>query len=360
MTTRKWAKMAVIGAMVSTMLMSTMVQAQVQAKAAPQKEMELNINHWMVTLDVNPVIVNQTALVPLRVIKEYLKPTQLQWNNKTKTVTVSTSTDQVTLKMGSREAKGQGKAYSLSVPAYLKDGRIMVPVRFIAELHNAEVGWDSKERMIYVYTPEVDVSTAEENPDVKLYPVSATKYGRYEGMVVEVEGRRQVFADWYGGDGTRKPIIQYRDMTGDGKPEVVVFYVDGTGTGIYIGKTHVVDAETLKEIPMESLDQAVAGHVESSIEKFADYIAVKIVIDGKETVQRIEDDSEDKSYLNDKVGFGAVIRHSIEEGRLVTLAAGSISPAGFAGDLQITYRYDEESNRFVVDRMEYDRLEEQR
>lgn len=344
--------------MAATMLMSATVQAQADAGAVANKEMELNINHWMVTLDVKPVIVNQTALVPLRVIKEYLKPTQLQWNNKTKTVTVSTAADQVTLKMGSREAKGQGKAYSLSVPAYVKDGRIMVPVRFIAELHHAEVGWDAKERMVYVYTPEVDVSTAEENPAVKLYPVSATKYGRYEGMVVEVEGRKQVFADWYGGDGTRKPMIQYQDLTGDGKPEVVVFYVDGTGTGVYIGVMHVVDAETLKEIPIESLEQAVSSYVQSSIEKFADYINVKVVIDGKETVQRIEDDSKDKSYLNDKVGFGAVVRHSIVEGQLVTLAAGSISPAGFAGDLKLMYRFQKDLNRFVVDDIQYGMEEE--
>ena len=112
----------------------------------------------------------------------------------------------------------------------------MVPIRFIAELYDAEVGWDTKERMIYIYTPDVDVSTAEENGDVKLYPVSATKYGRYEGMVVEVEGRKRVFEDWNGGDGTRKPVIQYQDVTGDGKPDVVVFYVDGTGTGLYMGR----------------------------------------------------------------------------------------------------------------------------
>ncbi|WP_127593831.1 copper amine oxidase N-terminal domain-containing protein [Paenibacillus lautus] len=356
MITRKWTRIAVSGAIAATMLMSAFVQDQ--AEAAPKKEMELNINHWIVTTDVNPVILNQTTLVPLRVMKYYMKPMQLHWNNKNKTVTVNTGADQVTLEMGSLKAKGKGKAYSLSIPAALKDGHVMVPIRFIAELYDAEVGWDTKERMIYIYTPDVDVSTAEENGYVKLYPVSATKYGRYEGMVVEVEGRKRVFEDWNGGDGTRKPVIQYRDVTGDGKPDVVVFYVDGTGTGLYMGEMHVVDAETLKEIPIESLEQAVLNHVQSNIEKYADHFVIKLLIDGKEYVQRIEDDSKDKSYLYDKLGFGAVVRHSLVEGRLVTEAAGSISPAGFAGDLQITYRFDEELNQFVVDSMEYSSLEE--
>lgn len=116
---------------------------------------------------------------------------------------------------------------------------------------------------------------------------------------------------------------------------------------------HVVDAQTLKEIPIESLEQAVLSHVQSNIEKYADHFVIKLVIDGKEYVQRVEDDSKDKSYLYDKVGFGAVVMHKLAEGRLVTEAAGSISPAGFAGDLQITYRFQEESNRFVVDSIEY-------
>ena len=161
MITRKWTRIAVSGAIAATMLMSTFVQAQ--AEAAPKKEMELNINHWIVTTDVNPVIVKQTTLVPLRVMKYYMKPMELHWNNKNKTVTVNTGADQVTLEMGSLKAKGKGKAYSLSIPAALKDGHVMVPIRFIAELYDAEVGWDTKERMIYIYTPDVDVSTAEEN-----------------------------------------------------------------------------------------------------------------------------------------------------------------------------------------------------
>ncbi|WP_339269798.1 copper amine oxidase N-terminal domain-containing protein [Paenibacillus sp. FSL K6-1330] len=356
MTTQKWTKLAASGAIAATMLLSSMVQAQ--AAAVHKKDLELNINHYVVTTDVKPVIVNGTALVPLNTVREYLKPMQLRWNNKNKTVTVNTGTDQVTLKMGSKEAKGKGKIYTLSVPAQLKDGRVMVPARWMGELYGAQVSLDTKAGMVYIYTPEVDVSTAEENRDVKLYPVSATKYGRYEGMVVEVEGRKQVFKDWNGGDGMRKPVLQYQDVTGDGKPEVVVFYVNGTGTGLYMGEMHVVDAETLKEIPIESLEQAVSSHVQSNIENYADHFVIKLWIDGKEYVERIEDDSKDKSYLNDKVGFGAVVRHKLAEGQLVTEAAGSISPAGFAGDLQITYRFQEELNRFVVDGIEYSSLEE--
>ena len=82
MITRKWTRIAVSGAIAATMLMSTFVQAQ--AEVAPKKEMELNINHWIVTTDVNPVIVKQTTLVPLRVMKYYMKPMELHWNNKTR------------------------------------------------------------------------------------------------------------------------------------------------------------------------------------------------------------------------------------------------------------------------------------
>lgn len=355
MITRKWTKMAASGAIAAAMLLSTAVQAQ----AAHKKDLEfLNVNHYVMTPDVKPVIVNGTVLVPLNTVKEYLKPMGLRWNNKNKTLTVNTGTDQVTLKMGSDVAKGKKKTFALSVPAQLKDGRVMVPARFMTELYDAEVRLDPKDGMVYIYTPEVDLLTAEENSNVKLYPVSASKYGRYEGMVIEVEGRKRVFKDWHGGEATRKPVIHYRDVTGDGKPDVVVFYVDGTGTGLYAGEMHVVDAGSLEEIPIESLEQAVSSHVQSSIQKYADYFTVKVTVDGKESVQKFKDDSKDKSYLFDKLGFGAVVRHRLAEGRLLTEAAGSMSPAGFAGDLRITYRFNEELNRFEVDEMEYRRLEE--
>ena len=58
---------------------------------------------------------------------------------------------------------------------------------------------------------------------------------------------------------------------------------------------HVVDAQTLKEIPIESLEQAVLSHVQSNIEKYADHFVIKLVIDGKEYVQRVEDDSRIKA-----------------------------------------------------------------
>ncbi|AYB46789.1 copper amine oxidase N-terminal domain-containing protein [Paenibacillus lautus] len=320
MITRKWTKMAASGAIAAAMLLSTAVQAQ----AAHKKDLEfLNVNHYVMTPDVKPVIVNGTVLVPLNTVKEYLKPMGLRWNNKNKTLTVNTGTDQVTLKMGSDVAKGKKKTFALSVPAQLMDGRVMVPARFMTELYDAEVRLDPK-----------------------------------DGMVIEVEGRKRVFKDWHGGEATRKPVIHYRDVTGDGKPDVVVIYVDGTGTGLYAGEMHVVDAKSLEEIPIESLEQAVSSHVQSSIQKYADYFTVKVTVDGKESVQKFKDDSKDKSYLFDKLGFGAVVRHRLAEGRLLTEAAGNMSPAGFAGDLRITYRFNEELNRFEVDEMEYRRLEE--
>lgn len=358
MRTRNWTKKVASSAVAFTMLMSTMLQAQ--ASAAPQQEIQLNINHWMVTLDVDYVIKDQTTLVPLQAMKYYLKSMGLQWNNKTKTVTISTGAEQVTLEMGSRKAKGDSKAYSLSTPAYLKDGHVMVPIRFIADLYDAQAGWNKQERMVYLYTPKVDVSTSEENGYVKLYPFKVTKYGRYEGMVVEVEGRKQVFKEWHGGDGTRKPVIHYQDVTGDSKPEVVVFYVNGTGTGLYQGEMRIVDAETLKEIPVESLEQAVSTNVQSSIEKYADHFLVKVTIDGKESVEKFEDDSEDKSYIFDKIGYGAVVDHSLVNGKLQARAAVNVSNGTFAGDLKLTYRYQEDLNRFIVDTMEYSPLDEGR
>lgn len=114
--------------------------------AAP---IRLRINGAAVEPDVPPVIVSGRTLVPARIIAENLGA-RVDWEARTRRVTVSHGTKTVVLTIGSARASISGKPARLDVPARIINGRTMVPLRFIGEALGAEVGWDAALRLVTV------------------------------------------------------------------------------------------------------------------------------------------------------------------------------------------------------------------
>lgn len=102
---------------------------------------------------VEPTIINNRTMVPMRKIFEVLGCT-IDWNGETRTVTavkddtiivLQINNDKATLKTGDVE-----EVITLdSVPVILNN-RTMVPVRFIAESLNKQVGWDKDSRTVII------------------------------------------------------------------------------------------------------------------------------------------------------------------------------------------------------------------
>ncbi|MBQ9428449.1 MAG: copper amine oxidase N-terminal domain-containing protein [Clostridia bacterium] len=121
----------------------------VEDSAAPQKtEVKLTIgqttayvNGEAKTLDVAPVIENSRTLMPLRFIAEAMGAT-VEWDGATSTATLTEGENVVVITLGSTTATVGGVAKTLDVPAESRNGRTLLPVRFIAESFGAEVAWD--------------------------------------------------------------------------------------------------------------------------------------------------------------------------------------------------------------------------
>lgn len=94
--------------------------------------------------DVLPTVIKDTAMVPLRPIAEWLgaKVTYSQG----KIVATKGPTTRVELELGSKKAKIAQRDFVLAVPAQTIRGRVMVPLRFVAEAFGAWV--DYKQRQI--------------------------------------------------------------------------------------------------------------------------------------------------------------------------------------------------------------------
>jgi len=95
------------------------------------------------------VVENGKTLTPLRGIFESLGAS-VNWNSKSQTIEAHKGNTKIWLKIGSRNAKVNGKTVTLSVPAKLNNGRTLVPLRFISEAFGENIQWESSARSIYI------------------------------------------------------------------------------------------------------------------------------------------------------------------------------------------------------------------
>ena len=100
-------------------------------------------------LDVAPVIRDGRTLVPLRFIGEVLGA-EVIWQDATRQVIYRSSNRQITLTVDSNQALVDGQAIQLAVPPVVVQERTMVPLRFISEWLGAVVRWDENARTVLI------------------------------------------------------------------------------------------------------------------------------------------------------------------------------------------------------------------
>lgn len=124
-----------------------MLAAAGTASAAPV----VYIDGDKITFEVPPVVENGRSLVPLRAIFEELGA-DVDWNRDTKTVTAYKDGSTIVLTINSTKAYINGSLVKLEVPAKIKDGKTLVPLRFVSEAMKAYVGWDGASEVIQILT----------------------------------------------------------------------------------------------------------------------------------------------------------------------------------------------------------------
>lgn len=135
------------------------------------------------------------------------------------------------------------------------------------------------------------------------------------------------------------PELGYADVNGDGQKELIVILCKGEGTGTLVEEIHVLNGEDLSEIAVQSPLSALEKRVVSKI----DQSGVKITIDNQKTLVFPEKDitakvAEKKSWF-DTLGTGSIIDYSIQGGDVTVRVGAQLSPAGFLGDFNLTYAY---------------------
>ncbi|NLC06560.1 MAG: hypothetical protein GX755_01105 [Syntrophomonadaceae bacterium] len=116
--------------------------AQPQSPETEFNSIRILFNGQPLVLDVPPINVDGRVLVPIRVIAEEVLKAQVSWDGQTNTATLELEGKTVTLRINDNRAYVNNQLVKLDVPAQIINGRTLVPLRFVGESLGAEVDWD--------------------------------------------------------------------------------------------------------------------------------------------------------------------------------------------------------------------------
>ncbi|MFP4979179.1 copper amine oxidase N-terminal domain-containing protein [Paenibacillus sp. CN-4] len=134
------------------------------ALAKSPQDIQIMVNKDSVNTDVAAYIDHGTTMVPLNVVQK-IPGIQVTWNNANKTVTIKREDATIQLVAGQKTASVGDKKINLPAASTLKKGRVMVPLRFVAESAKAYVNWNPYTREVYVVkaTPAMTEKTKSTN-----------------------------------------------------------------------------------------------------------------------------------------------------------------------------------------------------
>ena len=115
-----------------------------------------NDGEYIDFVDVNPQIINDRTVVPFRKIFNSLGVTDenIKWTPETRTVNAKKDNVEIELQIDNNVAKkivsGETTNITLDSAPVIRDGRTLVPVRFIAESMDRKVSWDAEKRVVVI------------------------------------------------------------------------------------------------------------------------------------------------------------------------------------------------------------------
>ncbi|MFS0724356.1 stalk domain-containing protein [Paenibacillus sp. 1P07SE] len=111
----------------------------------------VEVNGEYLQMSQPPINQEGRILVPLRAIFEAMD-TKVQWSSSSSTITAEKGNLSIRLTVGEKTAWVNGKKLEIAVPPVIVNNSALVPVRFISESLGAKVDWDVTSKTITIKT----------------------------------------------------------------------------------------------------------------------------------------------------------------------------------------------------------------
>lgn len=128
-----------------------MMSIMISTVAFANNDIKVAIDGEYVEFDVQPQLINDRTMVPLRAIFEALGA-DVDWINETQTVIATKDGITVKASIGNTEMYIDDDVRTMDVAPMLIGGRTLVPVRFVAEAFACEVFWSDEDYSVYIKT----------------------------------------------------------------------------------------------------------------------------------------------------------------------------------------------------------------
>ena len=116
-------------------------------KSSAKSDIKIFVSDKEIKPETPAYIENGRTMVPLRFISEALGE-KVDWKADTKTVIIGDN--KASLVIGEKEIEANGKKIAIDSPAVIKDARTFVPLRAISEILGAKVVWDASSRSVQI------------------------------------------------------------------------------------------------------------------------------------------------------------------------------------------------------------------
>lgn len=134
----------------STITVVSLLASPFQA-SADQSNIAVYLDGKNMKFDSAPQLVNGSTLVPMRAIFENLGAT-VKWDTLTNSVTASKDGTTIKLTIGNKVAYKNGELFYLSIAPTVINQSTYVPLRFISEALDTDVGWINKPNTVTINT----------------------------------------------------------------------------------------------------------------------------------------------------------------------------------------------------------------
>ena len=145
---------------ISFILSVIIISSTLLVPAFASNEISVYMDNEKIKFDVAPILVNGRTMVPLRAIFEKLGAT-VDWDNATRTAIAKKGNVSVSIAINDSTLYKNGNPVTLDVPAQLKGGRTLVPLRAVSEAFACDVQWNGETRTVDIFTSKSSLTKKE-------------------------------------------------------------------------------------------------------------------------------------------------------------------------------------------------------